>query len=134
MPDFILDCNHLSNAIRKHSVLRDRIRLERRTDRRFVTIMPILCELQAGIQQTSHPADNQLRLTQLLRLVRVWPVDLETAEIYGASHIELRRKGRVLSQVDMMIAALARQHKLVVLTTDQDFEALTDLRLENWVE
>jgi len=128
MPDFILDCNHLSNAIRKHSVLRDRIRLERRTDRRFVTIMLILCELQAGIQQTSHPADNQLRL------VRVWLVDMETAEIYGATHIELRRKGRVLSQVDMMIAALARQHKLVVLTTDRDFEALTDLRLENWVE
>ncbi len=32
-----------------------------------------------------------------------------------------------------MLAALARQHKLIVLTTDQDFEALPDLALENWV-
>jgi predicted nucleic acid-binding protein len=37
-----------------------------------------------------------------------------------------------LSQVDMMLAALARQHKLTVLTTDRDFEALTDLRVEKW--
>jgi predicted nucleic acid-binding protein len=32
-----------------------------------------------------------------------------------------------------VLAALARQHKLTVLTTDRDFEALTDLRVENWV-
>ena len=51
-----------------------------------------------------------------------------------AVYIELRRHGRALSQVDMVLAALARQHKLVVLTTDRDFEALTDLRVENWVD
>jgi predicted nucleic acid-binding protein len=33
----------------------------------------------------------------------------------------------------MMLAALARQHKLIVLTTDHDFEALPDLALEDWV-
>jgi predicted nucleic acid-binding protein len=45
----------------------------------------------------------------------------------------LRGQGRVLSQVDMMLAALARQHKLSILTTDRDFEALSDLTVENWV-
>jgi tRNA(fMet)-specific endonuclease VapC len=49
------------------------------------------------------------------------------------SYIELRRQGRVLSQVDMMLATLARQYKLIVLTTDRDFEALSDLAVENWV-
>jgi tRNA(fMet)-specific endonuclease VapC len=69
----------------------------------------------------------------LLRHVRLWPLDGDTARIYGAVYIELRRTGRVLSQVDMILAALARQHKLTVLTTDRDFEALADLRVENWV-
>jgi predicted nucleic acid-binding protein len=45
----------------------------------------------------------------------------------------LRRLGRALSQIDMMLAALARQHDLIVPTTDRDFEAITDLRVENWV-
>jgi predicted nucleic acid-binding protein len=41
-------------------------------------------------------------------------------------------KGRALSQVDMMLAALGRQHKVSILTADRDFEALPDLRIENW--
>ena len=35
---------------------------------------------------------------------------------------------------DMVLAALARQHKLTVLTTDWDFDALADLRVENWAK
>lgn len=79
------------------------------------------------------PADNRRRLAQLLRHVRMWPLDGDTARFYGQVYIELRRQGRVLSQVDMMLAAFARQHKLTVLTTDRDFEALMDLHVENWV-
>ena len=33
----------------------------------------------------------------------------------------------------MMLAALARQMNLTILTTDQDFAALPDLKIENWL-
>ena len=33
----------------------------------------------------------------------------------------------------MMVAALARQMKLIVLTTDRDFEALPSVRKEHWI-
>jgi predicted nucleic acid-binding protein len=46
--------------------------------------------------------------------------------------MELRRSGRVLSQVDIMVAALARQMKLTILTTDGDFEALSDIEMADW--
>ncbi len=133
MPDYLLDCNHLSAALRKVSPVRDRIHQGRRAGHRFISCHPVLCELEVGIQQTPKPEENRRRLAQLLRHVRLWPLDAETARFYGAIYIELRRLGRVLSQVDMVLAALARQHKLTILTTDQDFEALTDLSVENWV-
>ena len=38
----------------------------------------------------------------------------------------------MLSQVDMMLAALARQKDLTLATSDRDFEALPDVRTENW--
>jgi tRNA(fMet)-specific endonuclease VapC len=79
------------------------------------------------------PEENRRRLAQLLRQVRIWPLESATCRLYGNVFIELRRAGRVLSQVDMMLAALARQHKLTVLTTDRDFKALGDLRTDNWV-
>jgi tRNA(fMet)-specific endonuclease VapC len=133
MPDYLLDCNHLSSALRKVSAVRQRIRLARGSGHRFISCHPVLCELEVGIQQTPKPEANRHQLAQLLRHVRLWPLDNETTRIYGAVYIDLRRKGRVLSQVDMMLAALARQHKLTILTTDRDFEALPDLRVENWV-
>jgi tRNA(fMet)-specific endonuclease VapC len=132
MPDYLLDCNHFSAALRKVSSLRERIQQQRKAGHRFISCHPVLCELEVGILQTSRPEENRRRLAQLLRHVRLWPLDAETARLYGMVYIELRRHGRVLSQVDMMLAALARQHKLTVLTTDRDFEALTDLRVENW--
>jgi len=132
MADCLLDCNHLSAALRKVSPVRDRIHQERKTGRRFITCHPVLCELEAGIQQTAQPEDYRRRLGHLLRHVRLWSLDADTARLYGEVFNELRRQGRALSQVDMMLAALARQHQLTILTTDRDFEALPDLRIENW--
>ena len=131
MPDYLLDCNHLSASLRRVSPVRERIHQGRRAGHRFISCYPVLCELEVGIQQTPNPDDNRRRLAQLLRHVRLWPLDTETTRLYGAVYLELRRQGRVLSQVDIMLAALARQHKLIVLTTDRDFEALSDLAVEN---
>lgn len=129
---YLLDCNHLSAALHKVSQLRDRIHQERRTGHRFVTCVPVLGEPEAGIQQTAQIDANRRRLEQLLRHVRLWQLDLDSARIYGEIFNELRGAGRALSQVDMMLAALARQHKLTLLTADSDFEALSDIQTENW--
>jgi len=59
-------------------------------------------------------------------------MDLKTTEIYGDVYMELRRKGKALSQVDIMVAAMARQRKLTILTTDRDFGALADIHKEDW--
>jgi predicted nucleic acid-binding protein len=65
--------------------------------------------------------------------MRLWPLELETALLYGEIFRELRTRGRVLSQVDMMLAALARQMDLTLATSDRDFEALPDVRTESWL-
>jgi predicted nucleic acid-binding protein len=132
MATYLLDCNHLSEAIRRVSPLRDRIHQGRQSGHRCVTCHPVLCELEVGIHQTPRPEENRRRLTHLLRSVRLWPLDRVTTQLYGAAFIQLRQLGRVLSQVDMILVALARQHRPTILTTDRDFEALPDLRLENW--
>lgn len=132
MPDYLLDCNHFSAALRKVSPVRERIHQGRRAGHRFISCYPVLCELEVGIQQTPKPEENRRRLTQLSHQIRLWPLDADTSRFYGAVYLDLRRQGRALSQVDMMLAALARQHKLTILTTDRDFEALADLRVENW--
>jgi predicted nucleic acid-binding protein len=69
----------------------------------------------------------------MLPSVRLWPLEREVAEEYGDVFRELRNRGRVLSQVDMILAALARRMDFTIATTDHDFEALPDIRTENWL-
>ena len=84
------------------------------------------------MRQVRRKVQYRRDLDHLLLQLRLWPIDLKTAPIFGDIYMELRRTGRVLSQVDIMIAALARQMKLTILTTDRDFEALPDIRTEDW--
>jgi tRNA(fMet)-specific endonuclease VapC len=131
---FLLDTNHVGFAIRPISPLRDRLRRAYRQGSRLATCFPVLCELEAGIQQTSDPKACRSRLRELLKLVRIWPFDVQIAQAYGELFHELKRLGRVLSQVDMMLCAMARSMKVIVLTTDGDFDALPQIRTENWVK
>ncbi len=71
-------------------------------------------------------------LNHLLLQLRLWAIDLKTTRIYGDLYMELRQRGRALSQVDIMVAALAKQMKLTILTTDRDFEALPEIEIEDW--
>jgi PIN domain. len=39
----------------------------------------------------------------------------------------------MLSQFDLLIAALSRQHGLTLLTADKDFQVVRQLARENWL-
>jgi predicted nucleic acid-binding protein len=56
MNRYLLDTNHLSDAIGKVSALRDRIRQMRRQGFKFGTCWPALFELEMGMAQTKDPA------------------------------------------------------------------------------
>jgi len=134
MSGFLLDTNHLGAALDGDSAIYARLLTSRREGKRIGTCAPVLCELAVGLQQTARRDDNWKALKVFLGQVRVWPLDADVARHYGAVYHELRGKGRVMSQTDMMVAALARHAKLTVLTTDRDFEALPDIARENWLQ
>ena|SRR5579862_4080505 len=133
MTRYLLDTNHIGEAVNKVSVVRDRIQQLQRQGMIFGTCGPVLCELMVGIVLRKDATKTQRRLNGLLRVVRVWPVDLAIANQYAAVYRELRQAGRALSQVDIMLAAIARQVVATLLTADEDFQALPDIQTENWL-
>ena len=128
----LLDTNHLNTAVRKDSVIAKRIEAERKRGLRVGTCVPVLCELEVGACQVRDPLEYRDALNILLRRLRIWPITPVTAQHYGAIHQDLKRRGRALSQVDIMLAALCRELDLTLVTTDKDFVALPWLRTENW--
>jgi predicted nucleic acid-binding protein len=132
MPAYLLDTNHVGMAVNPASVVGQRIFEARLAGVRLGTCLPVLCEIEAGMRQVRHKVKYRRDLNHLLLQLRLWPVDLNTTRIYGDLYMELRRQGRVLSQVDIMVAALARQMRFTILTTDRDFDALADLQTADW--
>jgi tRNA(fMet)-specific endonuclease VapC len=133
MGGYLLDTNQLSEAIRPVSRVRERIAEERSAGVRIGTCVPVLCELEAGIQSLVKRDAYRRTLDRLLVRVRLWPIEREVALMYGIVFQELRARGRAMSQVDMMLAALARVMDVTVVTADRDFDAFPDLRTENWL-
>jgi tRNA(fMet)-specific endonuclease VapC len=63
-----------------------------------------------------------------------WPFTRDAAEEYGKIATELKRIGRPMQQIDIMIGAIARSlGSCVVITVDNDLEAIPNLTVENWI-
>jgi predicted nucleic acid-binding protein len=132
MRGYLLDTNHLSYAIRVVSPLRDRLHQAHRQGYRLITCWPVLCELQEGIVFTADQRQYERTLNNLMKVVRVWPLDWKVVEQYGICVKLARERGRVLSTVDLILTSLTWKESVVLLTTDKDFEAFPEIKTENW--
>ncbi len=92
----------------------------------------VLGEYRFGIASSRHHARYEGWLSRLLRIVRVLDVDESTALHYATIRRELARTGRPIPSNDAWIAALARQHRLRVLSRDQHFDAVEGMRRISW--
>jgi tRNA(fMet)-specific endonuclease VapC len=133
MARYLFDTNHLSAAIDDEADVRGRILQLRRDGHRLGTCVPALCELETGLERTQRREHNRRILATLLRQIRIWPLEPPIARVYAEIYHEVRARGRALSQLDMILAALSRLLNATLLTDDRDFEALPDLRVENWL-
>jgi tRNA(fMet)-specific endonuclease VapC len=73
------------------------------------------------------------RLRTPLSAWRVWPFDSKAAFEYGRLAAELKRIGRPMQQVDIMIAAIAFSlGNCSVVTADSDLAEVPGLPVGNW--
>src|SRR5437667_12217952 len=100
MAAYLLDTNHVGLAVDRASLVGQRIAEARLAGMRLGTCLPVLCEIEAGMRQVRKKVKYRQELDHLLLQLRLWPIDLKTTRIYGDLFLELRKRGRVLSQVD----------------------------------
>jgi predicted nucleic acid-binding protein len=76
MTRYLLDTNHIGEAVGRVSVVRDRIQQLHRQGSVFGTCGPVRCELQVGVVLRKDAAKTRQRVEHLLQVVRMWPIDL----------------------------------------------------------
>lgn len=96
--------------------------------------LPIIAlgEALYGAEKSANPKENTVKIEELIKNLTVLQCDLETARIYGRIEKDLRTQGRPIPQNDVWIAAIAKQHKLILLTKDNHFKHVDDLKLLDW--
>src|SRR5262249_55908353 len=106
---------------------------ERRVGNRIGICTPVLGELWAGVEGSISRERNLQRLRLALSRLIIWPYTNDAAAEFGRVFAELRRQGRPMQQVDIMVAAIAfALGHCTVVTRDADLMAVPGLAVENW--
>jgi tRNA(fMet)-specific endonuclease VapC len=93
----------------------------------------VIGELWFGVERSVTRELNRERLIRGLARIPKWPFEDEAARHFGRICHELRRNGRVISVVDMQLAAIAfALGNCTVVTKDGDLSAVPGLEVENW--
>lgn len=125
--DILLDTNIVI------AVFADERKVLRKLKRATVFLPAIVVgELLYGALQSTRVGENVTRIEEFMLANAVLPCDIDTARLYGQIKQRLRRAGRPLPENDIWIAALARQHDLMLISRDAHFQEVADLKLEVW--
>lgn len=91
----------------------------------------VLGELLSGFALGKREAQNRLELAKFLRSPRVAIASVTdtTADFYATIYANLRRKGRPIPTNDIWIAASAMECGAILITRDQHFAHIENLRL-----
>ncbi|HBI44693.1 MAG TPA: PIN domain-containing protein [Planctomycetales bacterium] len=130
---YLLDTGIAGDFLDRRHGVHDRARAEVARGNRVGIALPVLAELAYGIEWSASRDRNMQRLRLALATWTVWPFDHKAAFEYGRITAELRRIGRPMQVIDVMIAATAfTLGKCTVVSRDSDLFAIPRLNVENW--
>jgi predicted nucleic acid-binding protein len=86
-------------------------------------------ELWEGVLGSRRQEVYRSALADLVAGVPVLGLDRGTAEVFGGMRADLRRQGRLIPDLDLLIATTALRHDLTVISRDEHFRRLPGLKL-----
>lgn len=131
MTIWLLDTNMVSAAVHRRSVALDE-RLARRGPDLLRVSAISYGEFRFGLAQKPQARHLARSIADFFREVRVLPWTEATAETYGDLRAAMKRAGRALSPLDMLIAAHALEAGARLVTGDRAFTHVPGLAAEDW--
>jgi len=130
---WMLDTNTVSHIVRGKSPAA-RAKLESLKGEETACISVITeAELRYGTAKQAPGSARQAALNILFGRLRILPWTSEEALVYGDLRAKLERSGKVLGNLDMLIAAHAISANATLVTRDKTFAQVEDLRPPvNW--
>jgi len=97
-------------------------------------ITPItLCELYKGAFLSKNVEKNIVIINKLLKTINIIEFDFYACELYGKIYSELKEKGKLTQDFDLIIAAICISNNKILITRNiKHFDKIKVLKIEKW--
>lgn len=90
-------------------------------------------ELVYGARKSKHIERNLAVTYRIAELFPILDIDRSIMDVFGEIKSNLVKRGTIIDDMDILIAATAMSLNLVLVTNNvRHFEKINDLRIENW--
>ena len=131
---YLLDTNICIYLIKKRpSKVLERFRQHSPQDIAISTVT--LFELQYGVEKSQYRQRSEDALAKFLLPLNLIDLDRSSAVEAATIRAQLEMEGMPIGAYDLLIAGLARSLDMTLVTNNtREFERISGLHLENWVE
>ncbi len=133
MRGYTLDTNHVREALRRNPQYLQKQR--QAYDRDLLVLVNAISyyETRRGLLYMNMRGKLGL-FDKIVRQTGIVPLDKTALDIASELHVDLRRKGQLIEDADLLMAAIALAHDLTLLTANvRHFVRIESLRIENWL-
>jgi tRNA(fMet)-specific endonuclease VapC len=93
-----------------------------------------LSELMYGAEKSLNTDKNLEAVEEFVSHLEVLPYDAKASQHYGQIKAAFEKKGQIIGENDIHIAAHAISHGLILVSNNvREFKRVPNLALENWV-
>jgi tRNA(fMet)-specific endonuclease VapC len=92
-----------------------------------------IAELEYGVENSKQVENNRIALLKFISLFNVISFDDTDAIQYGKLKAKLKKEGRIIGPIDLLLAAQALSKDLIFITNNVDeFIRVEGLKIEDW--
>ncbi len=93
-----------------------------------------LAEMVFGAENSASPKKNHELIVKLVANISILPI-YDSIYIYGKEKARLRKKGKMISDFDLLIGCTAVEKDLIMVTENtREFKRISKIKLENWID
>lgn len=128
---YLLDTDIVIYSLKGHRAVKKN--LERNLHAPLKISIITLMELYYGAYKSQNVASNLGKIKRIEDAVEIILLGKESAEVFAMLKADLEKAGAPLDDFDLILAACALTHDLVLVTNNvKHFKRIQGLKLENW--
>lgn len=128
-----LDTSFIIDLFRKNPAAEEKLQLFLERDERITTTPITVAELYKGAYSSKRKRDEVRKITEVLQHLELLELSISVCERYGVTVNDLRARGLMVGDLDILIASAASVNKEILLTRNKDhFRRIPGLVVESW--